>query len=781
MDENDKPIEAATVNLMRPDSSFVKAALSDKEGLLEFENLNPGAYLIYVNEIGYTKFWSKPFSVTDQHNPAIADNVRLLVKSNELKEITIQAQKPFVERKADRMIVNVENSIVSTGSTALEVLERSPGVQVNQESGINLKGKSGVTIMIDGKPTPLSGVDLITYLKSIPSSNLEKIELITNPSAKYDAAGNAGIIDLRFKKDKRDGYNGSAGISYGQGVYGKPSMNANVNFRNKKWNLFTTDAFIAPKSFTDFHINRTFFENGSGPVESVFDQNTFTRQPQRSFNSRFGVDYYADKKTIIGILLNGTFYHGNRDGISDAIVSRPDGETLFTNRTSNLLNDSRYNVLSNLNFKRTLNATGTEITGDLDIGHYHARPYQDIFIHLFDASQNPISSNTQNSDQLSDISIKSAKLDFVRPIKNGKIESGIKLSSVTTDNDVKFFNIQAGNPVLDANRSNHFIYTESVHAAYTNISKEINKTSFQLGLRVEQTRSNGNQLTKNESLKREYTQLFPSMAVSQKLNEKNDISISYSRRIDRPNYRQLNPFKILVDNYTYVSGDPYLLPVLTNSLQLGYTLASKYNFTLSYIQSKNVITDVFVQDDQTKISTQVPANLQDFKQYDLSVNFPLNIKNWYSANVSMSANKNMYTSPLQHGLLKNNYTAWDMTMNNSFVLGKDGWTAEFTGFYQSKNVWGQFIIRNLAQVSIGIQKTSNDKKHTVKLAAADLFKTNHIAVIVQYQNQDWFTDRRWDSRFITLSYTYRFGKNTVAKARLHNTGVEDEKKRSGGN
>ena len=773
-------VENATVSLLNTkDSILEKTAVSDKDGLFEFENITAGSYLISISHAGYKKVFSDSFAITETSFSFKVPDLILQRSSGALREVVVHAKKPFIERKADRMIVNVENSIISTGSTALEVLEKSPGVLVNQESGINLKGKSGVTVMIDGKPSPLSGVDLINYLKSIPSDNIEKIELITNPSAKYDASGNAGIIDIRFKKDKRDGYNGNAGFSIGQGVYNKPSANAAVNFRNKKWNLFTTDAFTAPKNFTNFHITRKFFTGGNGPLESVFDQITYTRQPQQSANLRAGADYYASKKTVIGILLNGTFYKGTRDGLSNAEITDPAGVLQFKNQTTNLLKDKRYNLLGNFNFKHTIDSAGKEINADIDFGRFNARPLQDIFINTFNAGGNPLTRSTQKSDQQSTITVRSFKMDYTHPLKNkAKFEAGIKTSFVRTDNDIKFFDVVNGNNIPDVNRSNHFIYTENVNAAYSSYSKDFEKTTIQFGLRLEHTHSKGNQVTSGQNLNRNYVQLFPSFGVSKKLNETNEVTVSYSRRIDRPTYRQLNPFKLLVDNYTYVSGDPALKPVLTHAYQFGYTYKAKYNATVSYNSGTDVITDVFVQDDVTKISTQVPANMQTFQQYDLAVNFPVAIKKWMNSNVNASVYYNKYVSQLQGGQLKTGFTTWDVNVTNSFVMGKKGWTAELNGFYQSRNVWGQFIIRNLAQVSAGIQKTSKDRKSVFKFAAADIFSTNHIAVIVKYQNQDWFTDRTWDSRFVTCSYSYRFGKSTVARARQRTSGMEEEKKRA---
>ncbi len=263
--ENNRPVDNATISLLRgKDSAMLKTALPDKEGKFEFENVKPGNYLVSISSVGYKKHFTRNFVIEEDGKTFTIAAIALQPASSTLAEVKVETRKPFIERKIDRLIVNVENSIISTGSTALEVLERSPGVMVNQESGINLKGKSGVSIMIDGKLSPLSGTDLITYLKSVPSDNIDRIEIITNPSAKYDASGNAGIIDIRFKKDKREGYNGNAGISLGRGVYSKPAANFSLNFRKKKWNVFTTDAVNAQKGLPILISPGNFSPTGTG-------------------------------------------------------------------------------------------------------------------------------------------------------------------------------------------------------------------------------------------------------------------------------------------------------------------------------------------------------------------------------------------------------------------------------------------------------------------------------------------------------------------------------------
>ncbi len=499
-----------------------------------------------------------------------------------------------------------------------------------------------------------------------------------------------------------------------------------------------------------------------------------------AYNLRTGVDWYAGSKTVIGVLLNTNFYNSIRDGLSNAVITGSDGLLQFKNITSNYLTDKRSNLLGNINFKHTFDTTGKELNADIDLGRFNARPLQDININTFDDNNAPLDNSKQKSDQRSIITIKSFKADYTHPLKDkAKFEAGIKTSFVTTDNDVKFYTVVDGKDVLDVNRSNHFIYTENVNAAYVNYSNEFKSTGVQAGLRLEHTNSKGDQVTTSQNLNRNYVQLFPSIFLTQKLNDNNELSLSYSRRIDRPTYRQLNPFKLLVDNYTYVLGDPYLKPVLTNSFQFGYTFKSQYNVTLGYTESRDEITDVFVQDDSTKISSQLPANMDKSSQYSLAVNIPVSIGKWFNSNINSSVYYNKYSSQLQGGQLQNNFTSWDLNVTNSFILGNKGWTAELSAFYQSRMAWGQFIIRNLAQVSAGIQKVSKNKKSVYKISVADIFSTNHIAVIVKYQNQDWFTDRTWDSQFVTLSYSYRFGKNTVAKARQRTSGMEDEKRRAG--
>lgn len=777
-DKNLTGIDAATVTLHRvKDSSFVKAALSEENGTFELEQIKEGDYFLRVSHLQFEKF-SSPKLALNANNPSLrVPDCQLLGKENALAEVNVKATKQFVERQLDKLVVNVENSIVAAGNSALEVLERSPNVLVNQESGLNLKGKAGVIVMIDGKPSPLSGSDLITYLRGIPASNIQTIEIITNPSARYDAAGNAGIINIKFKKDQRQGLNGSFTASYGQGELPKPSASMNFNYRKKTWNLFGSYSRAQPTQLTRFYINRKFFDANKNVI-AIFDQNSYTEHPIKSDNARFGVDYYLGKKTILGVLFNGNWNNNKRDGTTDTRALNADNSLNYRTNTDIDLNENRFNGFGNFNFKHTFNDKGSELSADIDYGNYDALTLQDVVNQNFTPSDQPISTNLLQTNQSGNITVKSIKSDVVHPFsKTTKMEAGFKSSLVTSDNDVKFFDVINGQNQLDTKRSNNFVYRENINALYSSFSKAYKSVDVQIGLRLEHTNTKGVQLATGEEFKRDYVNWFPTAAFNWKQSENHQFSLSFSKRIDRPTYRQLNPFRIFVDTYTYVVGDPTLKPVITYNTEFSHTIKGKYILSLGYTQSQETITDIFVQDDSSKISYQIPANIQDFKQVNFSAYLPFQIGKRMTSTLSGGVYWGRYESPLQGATLVNGNVAWDANLNNTFNFGK-GWTAELNGFYQARNAWGQFIIKDLAQVSAGVQKVSNDKKSTFKFSLSDIFLTNHISVIVQYQNQDFHTKRTWDRRVATLSYTYRFGKNTVAKARQRSTGVEDEKKRA---
>ena len=304
---NQKPAESASVSLLKAkDSSVVKLAVSDKSGQFEIDNIKAGKYLLSAQLLGHVKYYGQPFDITTADQVYTSPAIDLKVASKELAGVTVVSQKPLIEQKIDRTVVNVEASVSNTGSNAMEVLEKSPGISVDKDGNISLKGKQGVQVFVDGRPTYLSGQDLANMLRNMQSSQLDQLEIMTNPPAKYDASGNSGIINIKTKKNKQVGYNGSVTVGYGQGVYPKTNESVNMNYRAGKVNVFGNGSYAYRERFQQLEIQRKFIDGVSKNVLSNFDQQNNLRNNDESYSGKIGLDYFASKKTTLGIVLNGS-------------------------------------------------------------------------------------------------------------------------------------------------------------------------------------------------------------------------------------------------------------------------------------------------------------------------------------------------------------------------------------------------------------------------------------------------------------------------------------------
>ncbi len=488
LNEKNEPLENATIELLKSnDSTLAKVSLTDKNGVAEFEKIIYGSYLLKTSATNYTTTFSNAFIFSLETSGVKLPDIRLLPGSTQLGEVVVSARKPFIQKLNDRIVVNVDNSIVSAGSTALEVLARSPGVSVDQDDVISLKGRQGVIIMIDGKPTPMTGADLANYLRGLPSAVIERIDLITNPSAKYDASGKAGIIDIRMKKDQRLGANGTMTAGYGQGIYPKANAGTTFNYRNKKINVFGNYNFSYRENLNHLILDRSFYDNGVYHGGDLKDN--YAKLPFKAHTARFGVDYFLDNKTIIGVVTNGSFYHFDRSASNNSIVIDDQHKESSTFQTASSNNDGSNNIVANVNLKHTFDSTGRELTADIDYGVYTSGSLSRSstkYYHLDGSMLQP--DYILDGDQDGKLKFKTVKADYVLPFKKGvKLETGFKTSFVSSDNDAKFFDVSTGTPQKDAGKTNHFFYKENNNAVYFNVSKEFKKFNIQVGLRGEQT------------------------------------------------------------------------------------------------------------------------------------------------------------------------------------------------------------------------------------------------------------------------------------------------------
>jgi hypothetical protein len=787
LNEQRMPAENITVQLLKiQDSSLAKAAITDKEGLALFENIKPGNYLLRVSAITYSIQHSEAFQVSVEKPEIVLPPIQISKKNEQLKEVVVSTKKPFIQKLTDRIVVNVENSIVSAGSTAMDVLERSPGVTIDQNDLISLRGKKGVIIMIDDKISPMSGADLANFLKSLPSSSIDRIDIITNPSAKYDASGNSGIIDIHMKKDQRLGLNGTLTANYGQGIYPKTNEGLTFNYRNKKVNFFGNYNYAYREGLNHLVLDRNFYSNGIFNGEDKKDN--YTTFPYHVNVVRFGGDFFPGKKTIVGFVVNSNWNHFNSFNTNNSTVIDAQHQAVYTFKTHDNGVSDADNAVGNINFKHTFDSTGKELTADVDYGVYNSTAVTNNSTAYFKLNGSPLQPTyILNGNQKGKLTLKTGKADYVHPLpKEAKFETGFKTSYVSSDNDAKFYDASDGTSKNDTTKTNHFVYDEYNNAGYINFSKEFKKFNFQLGLRGEQTKLKTYQVRGDVHFDSSYFKLFPSAFINYKIDKEQTLGFSVSRRIDRPNYSLLNPFLFLIDVSTYNTGNPALLPQFTWAYELSYTvknisLAFNYSHTtdvlnIAIAKFKDVFPAIPLAD--SNITVEIPVNLQTQDHYGLTISAPVRVAAWWNIINNADLYYNMFTGKLGGSILNNGSPAADIKTNNTFTFGK-GWTAELNASFNSGGRDGYMVAKPQWALSTGIQKFLWNNKATVKFNMTDIFWTNLPRATITYPGkyiENWHAYR--ESRVGTISFTYRFGKNTVQAARKRTTGSEEERRRA---
>ncbi|SFQ80877.1 TonB-dependent receptor [Hymenobacter arizonensis] len=777
---NKAPLAGASVQLTRhPSAELVKVELSDEAGRFSFQNLENGQYQLSVMHYEYAVYQSGVLPVQqDTELPPI----ELMERVVNLKEVEVTAVKPFIEQHFDKTVLNVESSVTAAGNNTLEVLEKAPGLVIDQNDNISMRGREGVMVMIDGKRVPLSGAELANLLRTMPANSVEKIDLITNPSAKYDAAGNAGIIDIRLKKEKNLGTNGSISASLGQGKYHKSNSSLQLNHRSMKLNVFGTYGYNNRRDFFYNDVYRQFFEGNA--FVGAYDQQNRIHTSSKGHFGRVGADYYLSPKTIVGLTFNGSFPVLGRRNISlnRSLVLDDQRQLQSYFLTRPYIRSERPNSGVNVNIKHTLDSTGREISANLDLLQYGTSEVQDFATTYYDANNEESQpAYLLHGDIAGELTIKSARVDYEQPwaVIKGTLEAGWKSSLVEADNNLQYFNRSNGDNELDPNISNHFLYRENINAAYVNANKKWGKASVQVGLRFENTNAEGVQLTDGQEFNRQYNQLFPSGFLGYQVNEQQTLGLSLSRRINRPTYSQLNPYISFIDPSTYLTGNPFLRPELSYAFELTHTFKDKIVTKLSYSRTDDVIVNVSSPAPNVdKVIVQQSQNLAQLNNYGLTVTLPLKAGKWLNSINNGSLYYSLYEGNLANTALRNGRPTFNLNSNNSIAISKD-WSAELTGVYRSGQVIGFQQVKPIYFASAGVQKRLWDNKATLKLSVSDIFATNIIRVSTALTG---YTEnaRTWrDTRVLTLGFTYRFGKNQVAPARKRTESAEEEKGRAG--
>lgn len=763
-DGSAKILESSTITLHRAaDSAVVKMSVADRNGKYEFDGVPDGKYFVSISAIGHEKGYSPVFEISPASRQSLLKTIDLVPQAKSLSGVTVTGRKPLVEQKLDKTVINVEAAVTNVGSTAMEVLEKSPGISVDKDGNISLKGKQGVQVYLDGKPSYLSGPDLANYLRSLSSNQLDQIEIMTNPSARFDAAGNSGVINIRTKKTKQFGYNGTISATWSQGRYHKTNESFIFNYRKNKVNLFTTLGYNNRKNFQNLDIQRKFIESATKEVRSHFDQESRIREQGESFNAKLGMDYSPSKNTTIGWVLSGFYNPGTFGNTSNVRIADP-YHTMLSRTLAVAGNEREWKNLSgNLNFRHQFDSTGKELTADADMLTYNSQNKQT----LTNAYFSPLGDPTAKADTLlgslpQDIRIYTLKTDYSHPLKKGaKFEAGLKTGFVKTDNNAVYDSLNYGVRVRDIGRSNHFIYEENINAAYVNYSRPLSKKiSGQFGLRLENTIARGNQVTTGQRFSRNYTQLFPTLFLQYKAGDKHTWGLNYGRRLERPDYADLNPFIYFLDKYTFEQGNPALQPQFSHNAEFSHTYKGFLTTTLNYTRTTDMINDILEQDPDKNETFIRKQNIARQRQYGISVSAGGQLTKWWSGNLYANVFNNRFKGVLNGDPVDISATTGQFNVSNQFKFSKTI-SAELSGFYMTGGVDGVFRIRGFGMMNAGISKQILKGKGTIRLSLRDVLYTQKIKGTIRYSNIDAAFQQRRDSRQAALGFTWRFNKGKM--------------------
>jgi iron complex outermembrane recepter protein len=774
-DIENKPVEFAVVTLLSAaDSLLVKGSVTSSDGSFLLEPVAPGTYFAEINLTGYKKKTVPGIIVGDGAQvtlPAI-----LLESSEQLEGVTITAAQPLFVQKPGMLVMNVENSPVKLSGTAWELLQKAPGVFIDQNGNISLKGKAGVRVYIDGKNTFLSGEQLQNYLQAMPAAGVVKIEIISNPSAKYDAEGNAGIINIVTQKGSRQGFNGSV---YGGGTRGKLTRTFagfNFNYGKPKYNIYGKYDFGTPRRIEDHRVYKSItYENNT----TDFDQRTLMTLRPYVHVARFGIDFTPGPRTTWGLRVDGVRDAENiwTDNLS-ILTPRDTGSTLYLNQ-QNHLRGRFMNGGSGIYLTHKLDTAGKEISASFDYLRYYDRTNETYDVVPLDVDGHPNGSAMyQRSQSNNDINIFVGQVDYTQPIGKVKFETGLKSSYVKTANEL-VFEIQNGSAWdYDSTRSNVFTYIEQINAAYVNGSVSVKKWEIMAGLRAEHTNSQGISPTMQQEVKRNYLEFFPSVFLTNVINENHTVSYAISRRINRPAYGELNPFLFYLDQYTYKAGNPFLQPEIAWNADLNYSYKGFLFVNASVSRRNGGMTDISRQEDSTGIIYQTTVNLNTVDMAYLGISVSHNITKWWINESNIGATYGRFRSNLFGTSFDNANTSFNIDATETFLLPK-GYKIQVSGWYASTAYYGIFIFHPRGSVDASISKNFFNNTLQCSINFRDIFRTQALNIHVNFSDQDIRVHHIPDSHTITARVRYNFGNAKAARKSQFKSGADDLKERAG--
>ena len=756
----------AAVILVKNDSSVIGIQTKIDGSFIIRNNLS-GNYILRVRYLGYD---TKDIQINLNNQDLDIGFIKLTLQQITLSEVKIVGKKPFIEHTDDRIFMNVSESITGVGGSILDILKKAPMMMIGMDGVITLRGKANPQILIDGKPTNYSG-DVSKLLESMPSGSVDKIEIITNPSAKYEAEGRgAGVINIKTIKGKAFGTNGNLTMGLGTGQQYRYNAGLDLNYRSEKFNLFGSYNRIDFQQYTLFHnttlINKFF-------IDEYVDRNN------HRFSNTFkaGIDYQINKKNTIGFLVSGFSNLSNTTNRSDTRFMTVNSISIDSSQITSANRETIWsNVALNLNYIHNYNTTGKFLKIDADYLRNNNMPKEDFAINYLDNRGLQARQLSYYRNNLpSNLNLGSITLDFENPLKDGKkLEMGIKVRTTWLTNDSKFDILSDNVWVNDSRRSNLYEYQENVNSGYINYKTTFGKINISTGMRMENTNLEGFSVTQNERLTRNYIQFFPNISLKKDLDKNSTIGLSYQQSINRPSYEQFNPFVTYHTNYSSSKGNPTLLPSIDNTISLNYSYQKKLFFNLVYTMTKDLIGFIPRLNQGTKVISYIYENFDSVNNLYLNTTYNNNITKWWQTNLELALYHQSVRGSYENTTFTKTNPYVGFIYSNTFTLGK-GVTTELSGYYHSR--WAQtiFLGRPFYNVDIGISKAILNNQGSLRLNVTDVF--NQLRYISEIEVINHVIDRKPETRYVRLNFSYKFGNNNVKKNRNRQTGLSSENSR----
>lgn len=760
-----EPLEFTNVILNDSEDLLYKTAVTNSSGEFILSNIEEGKYMLYLSLIGYESYSQE---IDNSGGSVKLERIILQSTTSELAEASVVAVIPLIEVEPDRTVFNVSQNLNSSGNSALEVLRMAPGVQIDNENNIIVEGKSGVVIYIDGRQSYLQGDELKSYLLALQADEIDKIEVITQPSSKYDAGGNAGIINIVLKREKGLGTSGYASTTITQGDLLRGNTQLGFTTRTKKLHFSGNYS-----NFTGGSTNFLNFVRVQG--DKIFDSQTDMERENFNNNLRLNADYSLSDKHTIGAAVKTNL----RDELGDSENITPiyTVNSSVIDSTLTAINEEEtnaFNLSSNIyySYKDTV---GNTFTIDLNYGLYNQESSED-FLNTYTTSENSVlDQNSTSQNTPIDINIYVAQADYEKKLKIGTLSLGSKISSVTTDNTFEAYNIFNGVSVLDDTKSNTFVYEELIAAGYLNYNFAIKKWKIQTGLRVENTDSEGKltAVSDEETVSRKYTNWFPSGGLTYAPNHNHSWSLIYSKRIERPGYQSLNPFVFQINELSFRQGNPFLQPQYTDNIKLTNT----YKYTLTTSFSYSFVSDFFAQVTEALGENQsflTSRNVANQEVYNFSISYPFSVKKWLNVYANIYSSYNKFTGT------NDSFNSIDRLTYGGYAQGtanvSDNVSLQVSGWYSSPSIWGgTFKTKSLGALNFAVQKKWS--KLTAKVSFNDVLYTQPWDGRTKFGNLSIDGNGGNDSRTVQLYLNYNFGNKDVKSRKARKVSSDDVERR----